>query len=128
LCIATSRENRRAASYDCLPLDDASNRRSRVDAAEYAAKMERARGQAALLPDIDELLARHGADAYRREALCRVVDWTALDGAAAPPLYERYGEERVAAGRYTQVIRRREHVLPLRDALRAEVEKRSCAF
>jgi hypothetical protein len=99
-----------------------------LDAAEYAAKMERARGQAALLPDIDELLSRHGADAYRREALCRVVDWAALDGAAAPPLYERYGEERVAAGRYTKVIRRREHMLPLRDALRAEVEKRSCAF
>jgi len=34
----------------------------------------------------------------------------------------------VAAGRYAKVIRRREHMLPLRDALRAEVEKRSCAF
>jgi hypothetical protein len=46
----------------------------------------------------------------------------------APPLYERYGEEQVAAHRHTKVIRRSEHVLPLRDALRAEVEKRSCAF
>lgn len=98
-----------------------------LDAAEYAAKMESARGQAALLTDIEELLARHGADAYRREALGPVVDWTALGG-DEPPLYERYGEERVAAGRYTNVIRRREHMLPLRDALRAEVEKRSCAF
>jgi hypothetical protein len=34
----------------------------------------------------------------------------------------------VAAHRYTNVIRRREHMLPLRDALCAEVEKRSCAF
>jgi len=98
-----------------------------LDEAEYAAKMQSARGQAAALTDIDALLSRHGADAYRREALSRVVDWTALDG-DEPPLYERYGEERVAAGRYTQVIRRREHMLPLRDALRAEVEKRSCAF
>jgi len=98
-----------------------------LDEAEYAAKMESARGQAALLTDIEELLARHGADAYRREALWRVVDWTALGG-DEPPLYERSGEERVAAGRYTKVIRRREHMLPLRDALRAEVEKRSCAF
>ena len=99
-----------------------------LDAAEYAAKMERARGQAAALTDIEELLSRHGADAYRREVLCPVVDWAAIDGDAAQPLYERYGEERVAAGRYTKVIRRREHMLPLRDALRAEVEKRSCAF
>jgi len=98
-----------------------------LDAAEYAAKMESARGEAALLTDIDELLARHGADVYRREALCRVADWTALGGGESP-LYERHGEERVAAGRYTKVIRRREHMLPLRDALCAEVEKRSCAF
>lgn len=98
-----------------------------LDAAEYAAKMESARGQAALLTDIEELLARHGADAYRREALGPVVDWTAIGGHEAA-LYERYGEERVAAGRYMKVIRRREHMLPLRDALRAEVEKRSCAF
>jgi hypothetical protein len=98
-----------------------------LDEAEYAAKMESARGQAAALTDVDALLSRHGADAYRREALSRVVDWTAMDG-DEPPLYERYGEERVAARRYTHVIRRREHMLPLRDALRAEVEKRSCAF
>jgi hypothetical protein len=98
-----------------------------LDAAEYAAKMERARGQAAALADIDELLSQHGADAYRREALGHVADWAAIDG-DVPPLYERHGEERVAARRYTKVIRRREHMLPLRDALRAEVEKRSCAF
>ena len=99
-----------------------------LDAAEYAAKMERARGQVAVLADIEDLLLRHGADAYRREVLCPVADWAAIDGDAAPALYERYGEERVAAGRYTKVIRRREHMLPLRDALLAEVEKRSCAF
>jgi hypothetical protein len=98
-----------------------------LDEAEFAAKMASARGQAALLTDIEELLARHGADAYRREALCPVVDWTALGG-DEPPLYEHHGEERVAVGRYTKVIRRREHMLPLRDALRAAVEKRSCAF
>ncbi len=98
-----------------------------LDAVEYAAKMERALGQAAALTDIEALLSRHGADAYRTEALYPVADWTAVGG-EEPPLYERYGEERVAAHRYTQVIRLREHMLPLRDALRAEVEKRSCAF
>jgi hypothetical protein len=98
-----------------------------LDAFEYAAKMERARGQATALTDIDALLSRHGADAYRSEAIHPIDDWTAAGG-DEPPLYERYGEERVAAHRYTQVIRRREHMLPLRDALRAAVEKRSCAF
>jgi hypothetical protein len=98
-----------------------------LDPAEHAAKMELARAQAASLPDIEALVTRYGADAYRRETLCRVADWTAIDD-GAPPLYERYGEERVAAGQYMTVIRRREHMLPLRDALRAAVEKRSCAF
>lgn len=98
-----------------------------LDDAEYAAKMECARQRAAGLADIDELLSRYGPDVYRTEALVRVGDWTAMGG-DTPPLYERYGVERVAAGRYAQVIRRDEHLLPLRDALCAEVEKRSCAF
>lgn len=98
-----------------------------LDVAEYAAKMARASAQAGTLNDIDGMLSRHGADAYRREAFRRVLDWTASDD-DAPPRYERYGDERVAAGRYERVIRQREHMLPLRDALRAEVERRSCAF
>jgi hypothetical protein len=98
-----------------------------LDDAEYAAKLKSARAQAGTLVDVDSLLAQHGADAYRRETLSLVADWTAVDS-DAPPLYERYGEERVAAGNYMTVIRQREHMLPLRDALRAAVEKRSCAF
>jgi len=98
-----------------------------LNAVEHAAKMELARTQAASLADIEALVTRYGPDAYRRETLCRVTDWTAIDD-GAPPLYERFGEERVAAGQYMTVIRRREHVLPLRDALCAAVEKRSCAF
>jgi len=98
-----------------------------LDDSEYAAKMERARERAAGLADIEALLSRYGRDAYRSEALVRVDDWTAVD-LDTPPLYERFGVERVAAGRYAHVIRRDEHLLPLRDALRAEVEKRSCAF
>jgi hypothetical protein len=98
-----------------------------LDDAAYAAKMERARRHAAILPDIDEMLSRHGAEGYRSETFRRVVDWTDL-GSDSPPLYERFGEERVAAHRYARVIRRAEHIVPLRDALCAEVEKRSCAF
>jgi len=98
-----------------------------LDDAAYAAKMESARCRATLLPDIGELLSRHGAQVYRRETFQRVADWTDI-GSGSAPLYERFGEERVAAHRYTRVIRRAEHIAPLRDALRAEVEKRTCAF
>ena len=48
-----------------------------LDDAEYAEKMSCARNEAATLSDIDALLASHGPDAYRRETLCPVDDWTA---------------------------------------------------
>ena len=98
-----------------------------LDDAALAAKLERARRAAAIIPDAEALLSRHGAEVYRRERFRRVVDWTDV-GSGPPPLYESFGEERVAAHRYARVIRRAEHIVPLRDALCAAVEKRSCAF
>lgn len=98
-----------------------------LDDAAFAAKMEQLRRYAPQLPDAAELLARYGADAYRREVLFPVADWRAL-GAGEPPLYERLGEERVAAHRYDQVIRRDRHIAPLRDAVCAALHEHPCAF
>ncbi|MCA1576753.1 MAG: hypothetical protein LC794_05240 [Acidobacteria bacterium] len=39
----------------------------------------------------------------------------------ATPFYEEYGERQVSAGRYTHVLRYREHMLPLAEALDAHV-------
>jgi hypothetical protein len=39
------------------------------------------------------------------------------------PFYELYGERQVAAGHYQRVLRYREHMLPLADALNSHVEK-----
>ena len=47
---------------------------------------------------------------------------TAFDGEL--PAYERYGEDRVRAGRYTEIIRYRQHVLPVRAAIEAAVHGR----
>lgn len=41
---------------------------------------------------------------------------------AGPPFYEQYGERQVAAGYYPRVLRYREHMLPLAEALRSHVE------
>ena len=99
-----------------------------LDDASHAKKIERARHEAAHLADIDELLSRHGAEAYRCERFRRIVDWSSIDLQSPPPFYESFGEQRVAAHRYSRVIRRAEHMIPLRDELLAAVEKRSCAF
>ena len=98
-----------------------------LDDDAYIAKMERACTFAPRIGEIDALLRRHGAEAYRREVLQPVLDWTSLGG-GNPPLYENLGETRVAAGRYASVIRRNEHMIPLRDALLSEMKKRTCAF
>jgi hypothetical protein len=95
--------------------------------AEHSAKIEAARMLASRIADVDELLLRHGAGMYRTETLRRVHDWREIRP-EEPPRYEQFGEERVAAHRYARVIRLAEHMLPLRDALCAAVEKRSCAF
>ncbi len=98
-----------------------------LDPAAHSLKMQRAHARAETITDIIELLSRHGEDAYRRETLCSVGDWAAIEHETAP-LYEQWGEERVGSGLYAHVIREREHLLPLRDALRARVEERACAF
>ena len=89
-----------------LVLDDAELERKRAAALAYEE----------MRSEVEPALARHGLEAYRREVLVpiRPFDWTPAE---QPPFYERYGEGRVAAGRYRCVIRYREHLAPLGDAL-----------
>jgi hypothetical protein len=59
-------------------------------------------------------------DSFRVECLRPVNNasgWTTNEA----PFYELYGEKLVAAGRYDKVIRYRDHMLPLAEAIRAKV-------
>jgi hypothetical protein len=89
-----------------LFLDDAELERKRAAALSYEE----------MRSEVEPALARHGLEAYRREVLVpiRPFDWTPAE---QPPFYERHGEGRVAAGLYRRVIRYREHLAPLGDAL-----------
>ena len=61
-------------------------------------------------------------ESFRVECLRPVIaaaDWTVADS----PFYELYGEKLVAAGHYKTVIRYREHMVPLTEAIRAAVER-----
>jgi hypothetical protein len=84
--------------------------------------------QPALQARVRDVLGGVPLESFRREQL-RVV--APDDGAAAAdpkPFYEVYGEQLVAAGRYREVIRRREHVVPIAAALRRHVDgDRACA-
>lgn len=91
-----------------------------LDDAALARKLAAARAYPGLESEVARALARHGEAAFRVERLRPVA--YGLDLAPRlpdPPLYERYGAERVAAGRYAEVIRFRRHLVPAAERLRA---------
>lgn len=73
-----------------------------------------------LLEEVEALLRQHGEHAFAHEYLIPVDAWAV--GEQAPdyrPFYETYGEQQVEAGRYAFVIRHRQHVWPIVQALQA---------
>jgi len=90
----------------------------RLDEAALHRKLSAAREYSEMSLEVDSALRRFGLEAFRIERLRQV-----------PPggrsrqfdegifFYERFGETQVAAGLYTEVIRAREHVIPLVEAL-----------
>jgi hypothetical protein len=89
-----------------------------LDDGALARKLESANGYPEMAGEVEAAIARFGVAPFRRECL-RPVDladrlgWTADE----PPFYERHGEKRVAEGVYDRVLRFREHVLPVAEAL-----------
>lgn len=97
---------------------------------ELAAAAVRAAGDMEKLRDHPELAARVDATfgGIRIESFCeeylRPIDNRAGVSVSQQPFYELYGERLVEAGHYKQVIRHREHMIPLADALWEHVERR----
>jgi hypothetical protein len=94
--------------------------------AAFQRKLNVAQTYSALNQNVQAALQTAGADSFRVECLRPV----AANAWAAPPngetpFYERHGEGRVAAGRYRQVIRFRDHVRPLAEALGECQERRA---
>ena len=59
------------------------------------------------------------------ECLRPVTAALAADVDSELPFYERYGEQRVREGRYAEIIRHRQHVLPVRAAIEAAIHGRT---
>lgn len=91
-----------------------------LDDAGFAMKLADARAYADVIPDVLSMISDLGEEAFRRETFRPVEDWTAFPWPPHErPLYERFGEERVASKKYDRVVRHSEHILPLLDHLRA---------
>jgi hypothetical protein len=95
-----------------------------LDDAALDRKLQAARGYPELAGEVEQALARFGSAPFRTECM-RPVDlsepygWTSPE----PPYYETYGEKRVAEGAYRRVLRFREHVRPLAEALWSHGER-----
>ena len=98
-----------------------------VDDEMLSRKLQAARDYSELAVDVHRILDEEGIDSLKTECLRRVKEDSGDGQFKEPPYYEIYGEKQVAAGYYQQVIRYREHVLPIAQVLRQSVASRSRA-
>jgi hypothetical protein len=93
-----------------------------LDDAAFERKLSAARSYAELDAEVEAAIKESRLEAFRIECL-RPATHEVSFGEDNKPYYERYGERQVAAGHYRDVIRYREHFLPLAEALRQQVER-----
>ena len=113
-----------AGPPDACPahLRDGAHRLS-LDDVDFERKINAAHGYPELLPEVAIALNVNAINAFRSECLRPVHDSMHRYRLEDPPFYERHGEKRVAAGLYREVLRYREHMLPLAEAIHRQVEQ-----
>jgi hypothetical protein len=92
--------------------------RIELDNDAFARKIAAARSYAGLESEVNEAINNNPERAFRVESLRHVQGKEISLAEDAKPYYEKYGEKQVAAGNYREVIRYREHVVPLAEELR----------
>ena len=96
--------------------------RLRLDERAFSDKLAAARTYAEWMTEVDDMLNDAGAESFRDEYLHAINDHDDRGAAVAePPFYEQYGEQQVAAGYYQDVLRYRQHILPIAAALNEHV-------
>lgn len=104
----------------CVALDDEAVRR----------KLAAAEGYPELKTEVDAAREKFGDAPFAIECLRPAADAARhLEDAGEVPFYETHGESRTASGYYVDVIRLREHMLPLARRLwETATQTESCAF
>jgi hypothetical protein len=97
--------------------------RLRLDERAFSDKLAAARTYAEWMAEVDDTINDAGEESFRDEYLHAINDHEESGAAVAvPPFYEQYGEKQVAAGYYQDVLRYRQHILPIATALREHVD------
>jgi hypothetical protein len=94
-----------------------------LDDEALARKLQAATSYRELAFEVDRALRGFGPEAFRTECLRPVDAWESVTGPQRPVFYEAYGASKVLAGHYLQVLRYREHMAPLIQALRRYARK-----
>ena len=93
-------------------------RRIDLDAATLERKIGAALAYSELRGEVTLALERFGHDAFAVECLRPSTTRLMIEQFDRDvPAYEHYGQMRVSQGRYQEIIRYRQHVLPVRDAI-----------
>ena len=98
-----------------------------LDDAAFDRKMRGARAYAEMQGEVDTAIATHTIDSFRCERFHLREPAASLAPPHEKPFYETHGERQVAAGIYRSVVRYREHIAPLNDAVLAAADRPTCA-
>jgi hypothetical protein len=88
-----------------------------LDRRRLSAKLDAAARYAALKDEIRRALALRGEEYFRVECMRPVEAPASLSWRSGKPLYETWGEQRVIEGGYHAVIRFKNHVSPIMNAI-----------
>lgn len=94
-----------------------------LDTATLQRKLEVSRSYAEMTSEVELAIENFGEESFRTESF-RLVKFSEFltSGNQQIPFYEQHGERQVTAGYYQHVIRYRQHMLPLIDALQQFVK------
>jgi hypothetical protein len=86
-------------------------------------KLQAARSYAELSGEVQAAIERYGEEYFALECM-KKASAPVAHAHAPKPFYEMWGERRKAEGKYSSVIRYREHILPIVAAIRKRAGKR----
>lgn len=122
VAIVNARSGRRIENFEFavhnVPTPQNATVRMQLDEAALDRKIEAALAYSEIKDEVQDALTRIGRQSFAIESLQPSSAHEMMERfETAPPRYETLGEERVLLGRYREVIRYREHVLPAFQAI-----------
>jgi len=106
---------------DCQELHDDRCMHLRLEDELLRKKLDAAEEYAELRDEVRQAIGQRGTEHFHIECLREVCAPFAQNHDSGKPYYETWGEQRVVQGEYASVIRLKEHMLPIMEAVRDRV-------